>query len=156
MCNYLVDKETQESVKHSSKTYHQHCFEQFELGKQHRRELHEYICELYNMPVVSGFILKQIKEFEDNYGYKLGGMKLALYYFHVIEGNPVESSNDKYRTQGIGIIPYVYDDARNHFEKMQRIQKAASEKTISTEAEVIYVKPPKKKRTNYIDIEGIK
>lgn len=156
MCEYLVNKDTQEFVKHSTKTYHKHCFEQFELGKQHRKELHEYICELYSMPIVNGFILKQIKEFEEVYGYKLGGMKLALQYFHEIEGNPVESANVKYKTQGIGIIPYIYDEARDHFMKMNQIQQSAKEKKITTEAEVIYVRQPKKKRTNYIDIEGIK
>lgn len=156
MCNYLVDKEAQEFVKHTTKHYHKHCFEQFELGKQHRKELHEYICELYNMPQVNGFILKQIKEFEEVYGYKLGGMKLALHYFHVIEGNSVEVASGKYKTQGIGIIPYVYDQAKDHFIKMQQIQQKASEIDIKTEAEIIYVRPPKKKRTNFIDIEGIK
>lgn len=155
-CEYLVDKDTQEHVKHSAKTYHKACFDQFELRKQQRSELHDYICQLYGMPKVNGFILKQIKEYETDYGYKLFGMKLALEYFHSVQGNPVESNKMKYNTQGIGIIPYVYDEARDHYIKMMNIERSAKDVKINTEAEIVYMKPTKKRRTNFIDIEGIK
>ncbi|MEX0598216.1 MAG: hypothetical protein WD512_17135 [Candidatus Paceibacterota bacterium] len=155
-CEYLVDKTTQEHVKHSNKTYHKHCHEQFENRKQQRADLHEYICYLYNIPVVNGFILKQLKEYETLYNYKLGGILLALKWFHEVEGNPVDTNESKYNTQGIGIVPYVYDKAKNHYIKMHQIQQSAKDKEIKTEAEIVYVKPARRKKANYIDIEGIK
>lgn len=155
MCNYLVDKETQESVKHSSKTYHQNCFQQFELGKQHRRELHEYICELYNMPVVSGFILKQIKDYEEIYGYKLTGIKAALHWFHFIDGNSVEAANKKYKAQGIGIVPHIYEKAKSYYQWLGQTYENNSLVNYSFEEKVIKTSSPKKREIKNIDIENI-
>jgi len=156
-CQLQVDKENQEWVKHSSSTYHIKCHQQFEIRKQHRSELLEYICDLYKVPMANGFITKQIKEYETQYGYTLKGIQMSLYYFHSIQGNPTQSDemNQKYKTRGIGIVPYIYDEARDYFIKMQQIQDSAENVNIVTEAEIVYMKPTKKKRANFIDIEGI-
>ena len=158
-CEYQVDKDTQRWVKHSSKTYHEHCFQQFEKRKTDRDDLHTYICELYRIPVVNGYMLKQIKEFTETYKFTLKGMQMALYYFHQILGNPVEveNPNPKYKNvKGVGIIPHIYEDAKRHYITMANITQKASETKFEGKEEVIYLKPTTKKiRKNYIDIEGI-
>lgn len=149
-CEYQVDKDTQRWVKHSAKTYHEHCFQQFEARKIHRNELLAYICELYRMPVPNGFMLKQIKEFQETYGYTLKGMELALRFFTEIQGQSIDGQ------QGIGIIPYIYEEAKSHYIKMANITQKASESGFECKEEVVYMKQPTKKiRKNYIDIEGI-
>jgi hypothetical protein len=157
MCEIEVEKVEGEFVKHSSKTYHIKCFEQFEIRKQHRYELLEYICELYKVPMANGFVTKQIKEYETQYGYTLKGMQMSLYYFHEIQGNPViqDEDNNKYKSRGIGIVPHIYDEAKRYFIKMQQIQNSAQNITINTVAEVVYIQPTKKRQKNFIDIKGI-
>jgi hypothetical protein len=108
--------------------------------------------------MANGFITKQIKEYETQLGYKLKGIQMSLYYFHEVQGNPVQSdeNNQKYKTRGIGIVPYIYDEAKDYFLKMQQIQNSARGLQIVTEPEIIYTKPVKKRKANFIDIEGIK
>jgi|GEM_PF-1556479 len=156
-CEKEVEKVEGEFVKHSGKTYHIKCFEKFEIRKQHRSELIEYICDLYKVPMVNGNILKQIKEFETQYNYTLKGIQMSLYYFHEIQGNPVlqDEDNKKYKTRGIGIVSHIYEEAKRYFTKMQQIENSAKNIVINTEAEVIYIQPTKRKQKNFIDIEGI-
>ena len=147
-CERQVDKDTQRWVKHSSKTYHEVCFQQFQTRKQDREELLAYICELYQIPVPNGFMLKQIKDFQETYGYKIKGIQMALHYFHEIKGHPIDG-------QGIGIIPYIYDEAKRYYIELSNIKKKAAESPLITSTETVYLKPTPKKKKNYIDIEGI-
>lgn len=152
-CDYQVDKETQRWVKHSAKTYHESCFQQFEMRKQHRSDLHNYICELYGTSVPNPLILKQIKEFQEVNNFKLKGIELALKYFHDIQGNPVHKNDD--RIPGIGIVLWKYDEARNYYTQLNNIKKKAAESPLTTTTDTVYLKPIPKKTKNYIDIEGI-
>lgn len=149
VCENVVNKEVEEAVKHSSKTYHRQCFIKFETRKKHREELLAFICDLHHIDVPSIMILKQIKDFEETYKFSLKGMEMTLRYFHHIKNNPVDA-------KGIGIIPWVYDDASKFYRDMDRIRKHASSVEFNNTEEVVYVRPsPKKKRKDYIDIEGI-
>jgi hypothetical protein len=157
ICETEVEKIEGEFIKHSSKTYHINCYQKFEIRKQHRYELLEYICELYKVPMANGFITKQIKEYETQYNYTLKGIQMSLYYFYFVLGNPIQEDADnmKYKTRGIGIVPHIYEEAKRYFIKMQQIENSAKNIEINTVAEVIYLQPTKKKQKNFIDIEGI-
>lgn len=147
-CEYQVDKDTQRWVKHSAKTYHEHCFQQFEVRKTHRNELLAYICELYRMPVPNGFMLKQIKEFQETYGYTLKGMQMALFYFHEVLGNSVDG-------QGIGIVPYIYDDTKEYYTKLSEVNQHNLVTEFDNTIETIYTTPPRERKMNLIDLEEI-
>lgn len=157
-CDYQVDKETQRWVKHSAKTYHESCFQQFEMRKQHRNDLHNYICELYEIPVVNGLMLKQIKEYQEQYNYTLKGMELALnYYFYILgKPRPTDSEEDDYKRRGVGIIPNIYEEAKRYYIKMANITKKASESEFESKEEIVYIKQsPRNRKKDYVDIEGI-
>jgi hypothetical protein len=157
ICETEVEKVEGEFIKHSSKTYHINCYQQFEIRKQHRYELLEYICELYKVPMANGFITKQIKEYETQYNYTLKGIQMSLYYFHEVQGNPVQEDADnmKYKTRGIGIVPHIYEEAKRYFIKMQQVGKAAQIE-INNTPEIVYINPPtKREKRKLIDIEGL-
>jgi hypothetical protein len=156
-CERKINREVDAFVTISKKNYHQDCYELHRLRQQHRAELLEYICDLYKISVPNGFILKQIKEFEENYNYKLKGIQMALYYFHDINGNPVNIPNSKYKNvKGIGIVPHIYEEAKQYFIRMQKIESLAQTIKIQTEAEIVRVKPSKKKKPrNFIEIKGL-
>lgn len=156
-CEIKIDRETDAFIAISKKNYHEKCYNSFQTKKQHRIELLEYICALYSIPVANGFILKQIKEFEEQYFYTLKGIQMTLQYFHQVQGNPVNPTNTKYKTtKGIGIVPHVYDEARDYFIRMQSITTSAQNIVISSTVDVVYVRSTiKKKPKNFIEIKGI-
>lgn len=95
-------------------------------------------------------MLKQIKEFQDDYGYTLKGMELTLRYFHEIQGNGVDA-------RGIGIIPYVYEDAKRHYNYIQKVKNSFQSdftNILSPEPKVVKTKF-KKKITQSFNIEEL-
>jgi hypothetical protein len=148
-CDIAIDKTIEEHKIHSKKTYHINCFTRFEARKQHRADLIDYICKLYTIDAPNIIMLKQIKDYEETYKFTTKGMEMSLRFFHEIKGNSVDA-------KGIGIIPYVYDDAKKHYTEMTKIAQHASTVNFSNKEEIIYVTPPTQKiRKNFIDIEGI-
>ncbi|WP_144509872.1 hypothetical protein [Bacillus sp. FJAT-22090] len=149
VCECQVDKDTQAHVKHSSKTYHEHCFQQFELRKQHRNDLHNYICELYEIDFPNTFMLKQIKEFQlPPYKFTVKGIEYALRYFHEIEGNNPDA-------QGIGIVEYVYKKARDYYVNLSTVNQHNMNIEYDNTVETIYVAPPRDRKLKLIDLEEI-
>lgn len=145
-CEQKLDKDN--AYEYKKKYYHVDCFNTWELEKVHRKELIEYICQLYNVSVPSGMILKQIKDFQEEYKYKLKGMELALKYFHETLGNRPQENG------GIGIIPFVYEEAKNHYIKQQKISESLS--NYIDEEVTIYINPEQNKRkSKRIDISAI-
>lgn len=75
-------------------------------------------------------MLKQIKEYQEEYGYKLKGIELALRYFYeTLDNKPREGD-------GIGIVPFVYDEAKRRtldkkpFENQLKTQRIIKEKKL--------------------------
>ena len=55
-------------------------------------------------------IIQNIKDYKDQFHYTYRGIKTTLHYFYEIqEGNSVEDS------LGIGIVPFVYDEAKKFY-----------------------------------------
>lgn len=82
-------------------------------------ELVDYICVLYDTSKPNMVALKQVKDYKEEYGFRYAGMELALKYFYELQDNSTE------RSHGVGIIPYVYEDAREHAIKKIQIKKNA-------------------------------
>lgn len=93
---------------------------------QDYKDLIEYICNKYDMKRPSGMILKQIKDYKEQYDYTYKGMELALRYFYDTEGNSVKDDT------GVGIIVYVYDRAKNFY-----IRKINVESSIQEEEDIV-------------------
>jgi len=86
-----------------------------------RSELYDYICQLYETDVLHPLILKQMEEYKTQRKYKYKGMLLALRYFYETLGNTTENS------KGIGIIPWVYEDAKQNYINMKNANKSLNE-----------------------------
>lgn len=63
-------------------------------------------------------IKKQIKQFVEEYKCSYSGIKKTLIYFFEIKKNSIEKSNG-----GIGIVPYVYQEAAQYYYNLERAQK---------------------------------
>lgn len=127
------------------------CREKAEQVKQERDKLYETIKELFGISFPTGFMLKQIKQFKDEYGYTYDGMELTLRY--CAEDPRVYFS----LKSGISIIPHCYEMARlKQEEKENRINSFVK---VSKQIETVKVK--KLDNTNHykanrlIDLEDL-
>lgn len=84
--------------------------------EQYRKELIEYVMHLQGTERPHGMALKQMKEYREM-GYTYQGMKSTLYYFHEILEKEVVGT-------GIGIVPFVYEDAIDYFTNKVEVNKA--------------------------------
>jgi len=62
-------------------------------------------------------IKKQIRDFKSEYGYSYTGILKTLYWWYEIKEHTLELSND-----GIGIVPYVYNDAEQYYYTLYMAQ----------------------------------
>lgn len=83
----------------------------------------EYIKHLFGTPNVR--VWKQIKEYKDMYNYSYSGMLKTLIWWFDIKHNDIEKANG-----GIGIIPYVYDQALQYYYALYLAQIANENKDI--------------------------
>lgn len=108
------------------------CQELRAIEEEDRQILYGYVGELFEMDFPAIWMLSQIKEFKEKHKYTYRGMELSLRYWNDTLGN--DMSNAK----GVGIIPYIYNDARKHFiQKMDINNKLADmEEPFTTERRI--------------------
>lgn len=63
-------------------------------------------------------INRQAENFIKTYGYTWYGMTKSLQWFYFVNNGTTEKSND-----GVGIIPYVYDKAKEYYKEVDATQK---------------------------------
>lgn len=124
------------------------CNNKVQKEKQDRKELYDYICDLYELDIPTTMMMKQIKEFKENYNYKYKGMLLALQYWYEILEKSFNEEN------GLGIIPYIYNEAKKHYIAKQKIN---SYTIPNLEEQTIIIKPSQtiKKVKKLIDINDL-
>lgn len=88
--------------------------------------LKNYINNLYGASANWQMITKQIKQYKKDYKYSYTGMLKSLIWFYEVKGNSTENSNG-----GVGIIPYVYQDAYNYYYNLFVIQ--SQNKNVNTD-----------------------
>lgn len=88
---------------------------------------------------------KQINDYKKEYNFTYSGMFKALTWWFDIQNHTIEKANG-----GIGILPYIYNDAKTYFYGLYLAQLANEEKTIYNQIEEIeiasprvYISPPK-------------
>lgn len=145
-CEQKFDKD--ESHEYKKRYYHPKCFQTWQRESQEYQELMTYISELYKVEYPSLAIKKQVKDMKEQ-GYKYKGMELALRYFFDTLDNRVQEEN------GVGIIPYVYEEAKRHYLKQRKIAESiknlADDRVITVHIDTSKIKRKDKK----IDISAI-
>ena len=67
-------------------------------------------------------MFKQLKQYRSEpYNYTDGGMYATLIYYYETLGNKVLEGT------GLGIIPYYYDKARQHYSNMAKVEDSLDE-----------------------------
>lgn len=96
-------------------------------------EIMEYCKDTFGPLANFGLIGKQINTYVKE-GKTRQGILLTLKYWYGIKKQSIDKSNG-----GIGIVPYVYEEAKKYWEK------AAPKRVAKMDEEVVYVKRKKNK-----------
>ena len=92
---------------------------------------------------MDGRITLQINRYlQEHPEYTYSGIKLTLEYFYKIKKNPIEKANG-----GIGIVPWVYEEAKRYYYNQWLLSQKNAEKDIAAyvpKVREIIIKPPKR------------
>lgn len=147
---YLCDKNvpSADAVKAYGYNFHKHCAELY----QDKRELQDYICILFGYKKPGPRILQQIKKYVEEDGYTYREIKLTLQYFFEVRKNSIKKANG-----GIGIVPYVYEEAGNYYGGLRQIINKMSKEVSYKECFIDYQKIQErdKRKIDLIDMSSI-
>lgn len=115
ICGEYFDKDKEASVKVKNRYVHEKCYEETEEGQRYKLE--NYILTLFNIEKISPLIKKQIDNYHNEKQYAYLGILFTLKYFFEIQNGDVT------KAKGIGIVPYVYEDAKKYYEHLSNILK---------------------------------
>lgn len=124
------------------------CFEKWRKDVNKLHTLRDYIYEQQgkdkNKIVLAG---KMIQDFVTEHGFSYNGILLTLMYFVEEKGGDISN--------GIGIVPYIYEEAREYFSKRNEIRKQISEitKPLVSYRVINFKSETSKPRTNLPDIK---
>lgn len=117
-CNSDTNKiEKTEAIRIDNKNFHPNCAQKY----LDRKELNTTICEIFGFKAPGPRNNAYIKKFEGE-GMTFRGMTKALEYFYKVQKNSIEKANN-----GIGIIPWVYEEAQKYYEKREKMEKDMKE-----------------------------
>lgn len=147
-CKKKFDRDKVPFVQISPRRYaHKECSEQEDkrLFKEEADKiaLENYIINLLKVEYITPRIRKQLNTYAEQYGYTYSGMHKALIYFYDIKGNSPEKANG-----GVGIIPYVYQDAYNYYYALWEANQVNQNKQIQDYVpveEVVRIPSPQRK-----------
>lgn len=114
-CPYCNNEVKEEDAIYNTKTkryYHELCYNIL----LERKQLVDYICELFNYKKPSVKIYQQMSNYYER-GVSYSDMLLALKYFYEIKKGDINKSQG-----GIGIIPYVLEEAKE-FVTLEKIEQ---------------------------------
>lgn len=127
-CGIQFDRNAEPFVEVSSRRYaHKACADKYQAAIPQEEldymELEKYIKKLFKEKNLNVKTRKQIKDFRQEYNYTYTGMLKTLYWWYEIKGHSVEQAQG-----GIGIIPFVYDEASRYYYSLYLAKLVNDEK----------------------------
>lgn len=132
--------------------------EQEKIKKEEKdaQALEEYIVILFQLEYLNPRIRKQIKEYVEQYGFTYSGILKTLQYWYEVKKNDITKANG-----GIGIVPYVYTQAKNYYHSLWLANEKNKDKNIEDYIPIIREvkvlspqrKIKKKKKFSFLDDE---
>ena len=150
-CKKVFNKGEEEFKVFSNGKYaHKSCYDlEQERELTDQEKLERYIMKLFDSDYVYAKIKKQIKDYVTNHGFTYSGIHKALVYYYEIKGNRFDAGKAQ---GGIGIVPFVYNDAYNYYyaiweaqQKQQYIVDASSLEEYIPKVVEIHIPTPERK-----------
>ena len=130
ICKKRFDRDKYPAVLVSTRCYaHASCAgalsEEQAQEEKDRETLEQYIIQLFKLEHMDGRITLQIKKFMQDYNYTYSGILRTLKYFYEVKQNDLSKSNN-----GIGIVPWVYQEAYNYYYNQWLLKQKNTDKNI--------------------------
>lgn len=126
-CGKMFDANAEPFIKPSSRRYaHAACPEGPNAINKDKEDLENYIKQLFGIDSISMKIKRQIDKYHQENNYSYSGMKKSLVYFYEVRGNSLEKSRG-----GVGIIPYIWDEALMYYRAIWEAQQQNKDVQIS-------------------------
>ncbi len=117
-CKSQTNKvEKSEAVRIDEKNFHPKCAELY----SNRKELYATICRIFKLKAPGPRNIALINKYKSD-GLTFKGMNYSLIYFYEIKKNSIDKANE-----GIGIVPYIYEEAAKYYNKDKIAEKKATE-----------------------------
>lgn len=154
-CQGRFDRDREEAVLVSPRRYaHKRCFDDVQARTPglavpknqedlEKAELEQYLQNLFNEFPLNIKAQKQIMQFRKEYKYTYRGMLNTLRWWYEITGHSIQDANG-----GVGIIPYIYEDAKAYYHNLAMAQMANMNKRIedyTSTVEVVTIRSPRAK-----------
>lgn len=153
-CGQKFDINEVDYIKPTSNRYaHTTCHSLFlqnqSKEEKEKEELFAYIKELFNGDYNYILVDKTIKKLVEENKYTYSGIMGTLHYFYVVKKNPIDKAN-----KNIGIVPYVYEEAKNYYAAIYKANEVNAGKDMTqhnTQVNVIRIASPQlpKKKKKY-------
>lgn len=126
-CHKAIEKDEENVIpmpQLSNRWIHKEC------GKVHPsndlENLMIYLIQLYKIKedYIPPGHMKQLNQYEQEYGMTYSGMLKALKYWYEIKKHPIDT------TKGLGIIPYIYKEAKEYYYALWLAQQENEKKNI--------------------------
>jgi phosphoglycerate-specific signal transduction histidine kinase len=158
-CDQVIEH-NQNFKSYKNKKYHVECYKKLvddlynvsQNNQNSKQELYEYICKLFNIQEITSLMKIQLDKYYTDYNFTYDGMLYTLkYFFDILE-------NDITKAEGIGIIPYMYQEAKefyilkNHLEQLE-LNLNDIEKTVKNK--VVKIKPIYYTKPKIIDMNNL-
>ena len=146
ICEQRFDRDKEAAVEVGGRRYaHAKCAEGYETP-QEQIDLdnhHQYLKTLFKNEYKYLTLQKQIEGFITKYGFTYSGILKSLIYWYDIKENTLDRASGR-----IGIVPYIYDDAREYYFALYLANQRNENKDLSKfkNPEIIEVKIKKPKR----------
>lgn len=162
ICGNQFDANVEPYIKQGRRYIHVECHHNAEKQRSQeeldKEALENYIMKLFKEDYVNARIRKQINEFLNKYNYTYSGIHRSLEYFYDIKGNSIEKANG-----GIGIVPFIYQDAYNYYYNLWLAKERNKNKNIQEfipKTVEVKIPPPQrkikvKKKFTFLDEEEV-
>lgn len=149
-CRGTINKLTDDFIKKNNGYVHKNCIS---VEDEDRTELYNYICEIFKLKSPGPVNIKLVSKFHTELNYSYKSMYYTLKYYYEIKKGSIEKSQ-----QRIGILPYVYDEAKSYYDNITRTQNIILhnvEKQFDKKENVVIVKYRTPKKIKDIDLEDL-
>jgi len=119
-CDTWFFREQEEFGEHKGRYFHKVCYEIVAEQQRQKDALYAYVIKLFNLQAPGPRILSQVSKYVNDHSYTFIGIHQALLYFYEVKKNTLEKSNG-----GIGIVPFVYEEAKKHYQREANMRERA-------------------------------
>jgi hypothetical protein len=139
-CEKTINRDIDEFVQTPQKRYaHMDCNLTHQKDQIQRKELELYMRELLGDNINFGMLNKQIKTYQDDYGFTISGILGTIHYIISVEGLSFAKS------QGIGLVPYYYNKAKIYWARIKAANQSTQDVDFKLLKREIHINPPQPK-----------